>query len=234
MTRLAASSKRSISARGRRGHDYASPAGQGHALPRGRAMPALPHRRRNRAHHAPLKQGAARIRYIRQASTRPCEPDPTGSRSSGASIRPPRAPRRPRTTRRRRAGIGPSCGRRYAMAVGRRRKDGNPQGLERGSTGITASTATATATAPGRTSAPTSSRPTRRARRYNDPQRSFGTLGYWIREYLADAKAKRLPAGRKLASAPSADYEESGRLRRRRRRYGTMYPQTSRRATAAR
>lgn len=93
------------------------------------------------------------------------------------------------------------------MGVGRKRKDGNPLGLEirvefhhgqfrylhRDGSKIQLGTDLAVAN--------------RRARVYNDPEGLYGTMGAGILMYLADARAGRLPAGRKLSERTVADYE---------------------------
>ena len=90
--------------------------------------------------------------------------------------------------------------------VGRRRKDGNPLGLEprvypkngqwqyRHRDGSWEKLGTDLVKA------------NERARAFNDPS-GFGTLGYWIREYIAAAKAGKLPAGRKVSPRTIEDYE---------------------------
>jgi integrase len=97
------------------------------------------------------------------------------------------------------------------MAVGRRRKDGNPQGLEkrvywhhgqyryRHRDGHWEELGTDVALANAK------------AQVYNRKKEAFGTVGFWIRFYLAEAKANRLPAGRKLRDRTIADYEESAK-----------------------
>lgn len=93
------------------------------------------------------------------------------------------------------------------MGVGRKRKDGNPLGLEprvefhhgqfryhhRDGFKVALGTDLATANA--------------KARIFNDPDGHHGTLGYYIVLFLADAKAGRLPAGRKLRERTVEDYE---------------------------
>lgn len=93
------------------------------------------------------------------------------------------------------------------MGVGRKRKDGNPLGLEtrvefhhgqfrylhRDGSKIPLGTDLAIAN--------------RRARVYNDPDGLYGTMGAGILLFLADARAGRLPAGRKLSERTVSDYE---------------------------
>jgi len=93
------------------------------------------------------------------------------------------------------------------MDVGRKRKDGNPLGLERRvefhhgqfrylhRDGTKESLGTDLAKA------------NTRARVYNDPDGNYGTLGSFVLLFIADARAGRLPAGRKLSARTIADYE---------------------------
>lgn len=46
-----------------------------------------------------------------------------------------------------------------------------------------------------------------RARIYNDPDGDYGTLGAYLMLFIADARAGRLPAGRKLSERTLEDYE---------------------------
>jgi integrase len=51
-----------------------------------------------------------------------------------------------------------------------------------------------------------------RARVYNDPDGNFGTNSHFLRLFLADARAGRLPAGRKLSERTIADYEAEANI----------------------
>lgn len=62
-----------------------------------------------------------------------------------------------------------------------------------------------------------------RARVYNDPNGLYGTFGYWLDCYLADAEAGRLPAGRKKAPRTISDNKiEAEYLKA---ALGKLYPQ---------
>lgn len=51
-----------------------------------------------------------------------------------------------------------------------------------------------------------------RARVYNDPDGAYGTLGYFVEFFLAEAAAGRLPAGWKLAARTIDDYQREAEL----------------------
>lgn len=98
------------------------------------------------------------------------------------------------------------------MGVGRKRKDGNPLGLEPrvewhhgqfrylhrdgSKEGLGKDVGQANA----------------RAQVYNDPKGTFGTVGYYLDLFLADARAGRLPAGRKLSERTIDDYHAEAEL----------------------
>lgn len=91
--------------------------------------------------------------------------------------------------------------------VGRKRKDGNPLGLEprvewhHGQFRFLHRDGRKEALGKdvGRANA--------RAKVYNDPTGAFGTVGYFVESYTAAARAGQLPAGRKLSARTIEDYE---------------------------
>ncbi len=98
------------------------------------------------------------------------------------------------------------------MRVGRKRKDGNPLGLEprvewhhgqfrylhrdgrKEPLGKDVGAANA------------------KARVYNDPKGAFGTVPYYLAIYFSEAKSGKLPAGRKLSARTLEDYEKEAEL----------------------
>lgn len=100
------------------------------------------------------------------------------------------------------------------MGVGRKRKDGNPLGLEprvewhHGQFRYLHRDGTKEGLGADVDKANT------RARVYNDPDGEYGTLGAYLMLFIADARAGRLPAGRKLSERTLEDYEiEAGFLK---------------------
>src|SRR4051812_36877410 len=110
------------------------------------------------------------------------------------------------------------------MGVGRKRKDGNPLGLEprvefhhgqfrylhRDGTkeGLGKDIGQANA----------------RAKVWNDPKGAFGTVGFYLDFFIAEAKAGRLPADWKLSPRTIADYEVEAQLLKL-SPLGKMFPQ---------
>lgn len=91
--------------------------------------------------------------------------------------------------------------------VGRKRKDGNPLGLERRVYWHHGQWRYRHATGAWQDLGTDVEKANEKARALNNP-RTYGTLGYWIRAYIAAAKAGDLPAGKRLSERSIEDYEE--------------------------
>jgi integrase len=99
------------------------------------------------------------------------------------------------------------------MAVGRPRKDGNPLGLERRVYWHRGQWQYRHRTGRWEPLGTDVGRANARARLYNRPGGTLGTIRHWMQLYLADAAAGRLPAGRRKAPRTLRDNEkESGFL----------------------
>ena len=96
--------------------------------------------------------------------------------------------------------------------VGRKRKDGNPLGLERRVYWHHGQFRYRHATGAWEDLGTDVGRANERARALNDPT-SYGTVGYWVMEYIATARAGKLPAGRTKAARSIEDHDaEAGFL----------------------
>ncbi len=93
------------------------------------------------------------------------------------------------------------------MSVGRKRKDGNPLGLERRVEFHHGQFRYLHRDGRKESLGPDLKRANQRARLYNDPREDFGTVSYYLELFLTDARAGRLPAGRKLSKRTIADYD---------------------------
>jgi integrase len=91
--------------------------------------------------------------------------------------------------------------------VGRKRKDGNPLGLERRVEFHHGQFRYLHRDGRKESLGADLKRANQRARLYNDPREDYGTVGYYLELFLADARAGRLPAGRKLSERTIADYD---------------------------
>lgn len=91
------------------------------------------------------------------------------------------------------------------MGVGRKRKDGNPLGLEKRVYWHHGQFRYRHATGAWEDLGTDIDKANERARALNNPG-TYGTLGYWIREYIATAKARALPAGRRLSPRTIEDH----------------------------
>ena len=98
------------------------------------------------------------------------------------------------------------------MPVGRKRKGGNPLGLERRVEFHHGQFRYLHRDGRKESLGHDLKRANQRARLYNDPRDDYGTVGYYLELYLSDARAGVLPAGRKLSARTISDYDAEAEL----------------------
>jgi integrase len=98
------------------------------------------------------------------------------------------------------------------VGVGRKRKDGNPLGLEKRVEFHHGQFRYLHADGTKEGLGTDLEKANKRARVYNDPEGRYGTVGYYLDLFLAAARAGLLPAGWKLGDRTIADYDDEAEL----------------------